>query len=122
VDDEEPAGCPLVDIAGEDRNRRDLRGLDRVAFVDPLADEDRKRLVTAVANGRRQVGVLNSSGDVDDASGPYMFAAGTSWSGPLDHDRRSPPADQFEEPTTSSAARPEPARSRSSSAGSSADG
>ena len=78
VHDEEPAGRPLVDIAGEDRNRRDLGGLDRVAFVDPLADEDRKRLVTAVANGRRQVGVLNSSGDVDDASGPYMFAAGTS--------------------------------------------
>jgi hypothetical protein len=40
VHDEEPAGRPLVDIAGEDRNRRDLRGLDRVAFVDPVVVRD----------------------------------------------------------------------------------
>ena len=59
VHDEEPAGRPLVDIAGEDRNRRDLHGLDRAALVDPLADEDRERLVAAIADGRCPVGVLS---------------------------------------------------------------
>src|ERR1039457_3125246 len=68
--DEESAGRPLVDIAGQDRNRRDLRGPGRVALVDPLADEDRKRLVGAVADGRCPVGVLKPGGDVDHASGP----------------------------------------------------
>jgi hypothetical protein len=69
VHDEKPAGRPLVDIAGEDRNRRDLRGADRVTFADPLADKDRKRLVAAVADGRRPIGALNPGRDVDDSSG-----------------------------------------------------
>ncbi len=70
VHHEEPAGRPLIDIAGEDRNRRNLRGLDRVAFVGPLADEDRERLVAAITDRHCPVRVLNPSGDVDHASGP----------------------------------------------------
>jgi hypothetical protein len=38
-----------------------------VAFVDPLVDEDRERLVAAAADGRCPVGVLNPGGHVDDA-------------------------------------------------------
>lgn len=38
VNDKEAAGCPFVDIAGDDLHIRGTVGIDGVAFVDPAAE------------------------------------------------------------------------------------
>jgi len=40
MDDEEPAGYPLVDVAGDDRASRLSGIVDEVALSDPPSDED----------------------------------------------------------------------------------
>ena len=40
MNNEEAAGCPLVDIAGEDLDVRSAVGVEGVAFGDPAADDD----------------------------------------------------------------------------------
>src|SRR5258707_9030795 len=69
VDDEEPTGCKLVYIAGEDRDRRDIRGRGRLTLVDPLADKDLERVMARVTDRCLGAGPLNPGGDLDDAAG-----------------------------------------------------
>jgi hypothetical protein len=50
VEDEEAARRELVNVAGKDRDRRGIRGRGRLAFVDPLADQDLERVMASVTD------------------------------------------------------------------------